>query len=1820
MQPARPRGHAVPLIALTTAVGLAAAGAPAVADDAVPVRQFDFGTATSPVGDGWTGVPDTNRYTAGAGFGIETVGGVDPISRDRTASDVPADAVANDFVLATAWRFLVDVPDRTYDVRVVSGDKLPTASTTKTQVTLEGVVAGTVQARRATSEATFRTTVADGQLTVDLTGEGAGGYVNAIAITPVTGEPGPGPDPEQPVPTLASPQSVRMAHVTSDAVTLRWDEVTDATGYVVSRADAVDGPYTVVAETPPRVVFTTDAVDTSTAHYYRVQARHPSGVSAPSAAAVSTLTGAAPVLPDDGVLSFDLGSGALAPGATRLDATTAWTPQTRAGFVDVSAVTATDRGTADATRSDFVTVGDTELVVDLPAGDYAVALIAGDPQGATDIGLVAEEMTKVQPTTRAAGQTLEMSFDIAVVDGQLNLELAGTAANLASLVITQKSPREAGAEPTVWVTGDSTVQTYTADFAPQAGWGQMIDRFLSDDVTVENKAIGGRSSKNFISQGRLDEVLLSIRPGDYLLVQFGHNDNSYGVDDRYAAPGDYAEYLRTFVDGAVQRGATPVLVTPVSRRSFDAATGAANVSFPQYVEAATALAQETGTALVDLSASSRAYLTEIGPEAATSVFLHVPAGVYPGRPNGTTDDTHFQEYGAIQMARLVAADLAELEIPLAEEVVQVEPPAQVPDQPVGLVAGSVSNAGAQLTWDAVEGADIYQVFGRPSGAGDDAWTLMTTSTLPQAGVVGLTQGTAYDLRVVAVNGRGDSVPSQPVQITTKAPLYAFDLQLAGNPTMAGYLPIDQTTVYTADAGYGFASVTGLGGRDRGTGFDPVPTDLERDFLLPGPGNELRVDVPNGSYAVKVYYGDPLGTGRLGVSLEGKDYGAANGGRGTVADRILQPVLVTDGQLTAVLEGWINGMEITPLQYAPTGLAADDISIDGTQVAVSLSWTGTDDSVGYRVLRRSASATQAEALGDVAGTSFVDTTADVGLEYTYTVVALDPAGTASVPSNAVTLTTVDPDVAPAASPSGLTLDAVNKNDVTLGWDAVDGALFYQVFRADPGADGTPGELRLVGRADGPTYTDTDVLTTVEYVYAVASVNAGGVSDPSATVTSPAVTTLVRQAERLDRSPVAVATDGGVYLGWRMLGLDPDTIAFHVYRDGGRITTEPLTASTNLLDDGGDTGSTYRVSSVVNGIERWATGEFTVWDSQTLDVPLDKPADGVTKDGQPYSYRANDASIGDVDGDGQYEIVLKWDPTNSQDNSRAAYTGTVYVDAYRLDGTRLWRIDLGRNIRAGAHYTQFQVYDLDGDGRAEVTMKTADGTVDGAGVVIGDPRADHRNSGGYVLTGPEYLTVFDGRTGAAIDTVDYTPGRGVVGDWGDTYGNRVDRFLAGVAYLDGEHPSVVFSRGYYTRTVLAAYDFDGSTLTRRWTFDSNDLGDEYAGQGNHQFSVADVDGDQKDEIVFGSLTIDDDGSPLDNTGLGHGDALHVSDFDPSRPGLEVFAAHEEAPSTEGIGATFRDAATGEVLWSIPATKDTGRAAMGDIDPRYAGAEGWAVGGDAAWNSPVGQLRSVTGELIAERIPAANFLTWWDGDLLREVTDHDWDEATRTGVPTISKWDPQATESVEIYRATGTLTSNDTKGNPALQADLLGDWREEIVTRLEDSSALRIATTVDVTEHRLRTLMSDPVYRLGVAWQNTSYNQPPHTSYFLGHGMQAPSAPSIAYTGEDTGPGQRVDGPATAAPRAGHLSIDDPRGSSDGTFTLTVRIPDGQNASSVTWTVDGEVIGSEELVDRTPAEQVATIDVTGLAPGWHDLGCELGNQHGTTDCKPIKVRVKG
>jgi rhamnogalacturonan endolyase len=630
------------------------------------------------------------------------------------------------------------------------------------------------------------------------------------------------------------------------------------------------------------------------------------------------------------------------------------------------------------------------------------------------------------------------------------------------------------------------------------------------------------------------------------------------------------------------------------------------------------------------------------------------------------------------------------------------------------------------------------------------------------------------------------------------------------------------------------------------------------------------------------------------------------------------------------------------------------------------------------------------------------------------------------------------------------------------------------------------------------------------------------------------------ENLGRGAVAVrASEATVYVGWRLLGTDPAEVAFNVYRSAGggvpsKLNARPIAVTTDFVDATADLSLTnvYTVRPVRAGRELAASAPATLGANspirQFLTVPLQRPAGGAVevpagaKTGD-YTYSPNDTSVGDLDGDGEYEIVVKWDPSNARDTASPGLSGRPLLDAYRLDGTRLWRIDLGRNIRAGAHYTQFIVYDLDGDGRAELACKTADGTVDGLGRVIGDGSKDYRSLEvptdgvlvqdaadrryGKVLAGPEYFTIFDGQTGAALATTIYIPGREPQDGWGgiggnggtDNNGNRVDRFLAGVAYLDGRLPSVIMARGYYGRSVLAAWDWRKGQLTSRWVFDSgsapppypNPAASTYSGQGNHSLAVADVDGDGRDEIVYGSMVVDDNGKGLFSTGLRHGDALHVGDLDPARPGLEVFGIHENEEATVELrtpGLALYDARSGQILWSLLPGGDVGRGLAADIDPRYRGAEFWT-------NAPVGLL-DVTGARIADAPPTVNFAVWWDADPLRELLDSNW----------IGKWDWKSSAVIRLLSAAGAASNNGTKATPALSADILGDWREEVIWRADDNQSLRIYTTTIPATDRIQTLMHDPQYRVAIAWQNIGYNQPPHPSFFLGDGMKPPPHPRI------------------------------------------------------------------------------------------------------------------
>ncbi len=580
--------------------------------------------------------------------------------------------------------------------------------------------------------------------------------------------------------------------------------------------------------------------------------------------------------------------------------------------------------------------------------------------------------------------------------------------------------------------------------------------------------------------------------------------------------------------------------------------------------------------------------------------------------------------------------------------------------------------------------------------------------------------------------------------------------------------------------------------------------------------------------------------------------------------------------------------------------------------------------------------------------------------------------------------------------------------------------------------------------------------------------------------------VKQVEHLDRGVVVIPTENGNVVSWRLLVDDPESVTFNVYRNGQKLNNHKLAGETFYLDEGGSANDVYSVGVHQgrggSGLNR--TGNVPVWDAPYLSIPLNKPEDDWVV-GTTYTYSANDASVADLTGDGRYEIIIKWYPSNSNDNL-PSFTGKTMLDAYTLEGEQLWRIDLGQNIRSGAHYTQFLAYDFDGDGRAEIALKTADGTIDGVGTVIGDADADWRNDGGMILDGPEYLTMFDGLTGEALDTIDYIPQRGTVSDWGDNYGNRVDRFLAGVGYLDGEHPSMLFSRGYYTRAVIAAFDWENGKFQSRWVFDSDDGGDSALafGQGAHSLSIGDVDADGMDEIVFGAATIDHDGTLLYSTELGHGDALHMSDIDPNRPGMEIFMVHESAAAyTKGgieYGVELHDAATGEILWHRPSNgADVGRGLSADIDPNYPGMESYGTRGG---------LVAADGTVISNIRPGPiNFVSWWDGDLTRELLDN----------ITISKWDPELLTTHTLLD--GSLydvgSNNGTKATPSLSADIFGDWREEVMWRSNDSTELKIFSTTEPTTYRIPTLMQEPQYRVAIAWQNVGYNQPPHPAFYLG-----------------------------------------------------------------------------------------------------------------------------
>ncbi len=570
------------------------------------------------------------------------------------------------------------------------------------------------------------------------------------------------------------------------------------------------------------------------------------------------------------------------------------------------------------------------------------------------------------------------------------------------------------------------------------------------------------------------------------------------------------------------------------------------------------------------------------------------------------------------------------------------------------------------------------------------------------------------------------------------------------------------------------------------------------------------------------------------------------------------------------------------------------------------------------------------------------------------------------------------------------------------------------------------------------------------------------------------------EHLDRGIYAIKSGNGMFVSWRWNADDADNAEFRLYRDGQLIYTSTAGKATCYQDNGGSTNSKYRVDYVVNGnVESSEDCKFTSGKNY-FDLPLNSPGSG---------YTPNDCVVGDVDGDGQYEIFLKWE-AKALDNSQSGYTDNVYIDCVTLEGKTLWRIDLGKNIRAGQHYTQMCVADFDCDGKAELITKTADGTKDGQGKVIGDGSKDYRNGGGYILSGAEFLTLFDGQTGAAIDTIDFPVPRGNVSSWGDNYGNRVDRFNSGIAYLDGAHPTAIYNRGYYTRMTISAVDVVDRKLSVRWIFDSNNKGSEAAaGQGNHNLMVGDVDADGKQEISMGDCVIDDNGKLLWSSGKGHGDAQHLGDFIPERPGLELWQCHEHGPT---YGVTLFDAKDGKVIFHKDGDKDTGRCCADNVYAGNPGGEFWGA-------RPAKTVLDQKGNSIAGLSLSMNFLIYWDGDLEREMFSG----------TTVSKM--TSTNKIDyIFNADGCESNNSTKAVPCMTVDLFGDWREELIMRTSDNKHLRIWCSGSPTDYRLTTLMHDVQYRAQSCCQQSAYNQPPHVSYFLGTGYALPERPAVTVLG--------------------------------------------------------------------------------------------------------------
>lgn len=923
-------------------------------------------------------------------------------------------------------------------------------------------------------------------------------------------------------------------------------------------------------------------------------------------------------------------------------------------------------------------------------------------------------------------------------------------------------------------------------------------------------------------------------------------------------------------------------------------------------------------------------------------------------------------------------------------------------------------------------------------------------------------------------------------------------------------------MYSADVGYGFTKKVAFM-NDKGTniGSALAPTDekifeviKDYTYTTDADGLEFQVDVPAGTYDVSVYAGLGGEGHTPSIKVNGKDLGTAATAKPNNENELLKSTTVT---LT----------EAGPIIVSSTG------------------------SAGRNMLN--------------------------GL-----IIKTSEAGAFPIPQNVRVSSTA--------------------TSVELTWDAVASADHYTIFRHAPSGDDEYSDTYnntffQIGMTEDTSFTDP-VLTDKIYEYYVIAVGSRDgstieVSDPSETVTntiagSPESGAAVPAENYSDRALVAVKAETGVLVSWRLYESDSSQITFTLKRNGETVYTGP---KTNYMDLAGKAGDSYTLTAS-EGVS--TGGESTVaWAREYQEFTLQAPADQTMPDGSITSFTSNDMSVGDLDGDGELELIVKWYPDNAKDNSQDGYTGTTILDAYDIDiatgkATLMWRIDLGLNIRSGAHYTQYQVWDFDGDGKAELICKTADGSttydrnlnetghvgaVSMASLDISkagtpaeyDFRKHTAKRTGRIVLGDEYLTAFDGETGEIIDSANYVPFRGPYDEktqtwdtshWGykgsslaeanDGYANRADRFLSGTGYVDGGCAAAIFTRGYYDRTAITAWKLTDGKLVMQWTFDAPDRS-EYAGQGNHGLSINDVDNDGYDEVVFAGLVVDHNGVPMANTHWGHGDAMHVSDWNGDGK-LEVYKVNEEH-----WGAGVYDPATGEILWFEETGGDTGRGVAGDIDPRYLGAE--------MWHSLDTHTHDVDGNIIYEAKPSQNFTIFWDGDLLTEMFDSN---NSKDLVPQVQKWNYDELVQEVLVQADGTQLNNGTKANAGLVADIYGDWREEFIVRdSADQNKIRIYSTTIETEYSFPCLLEDRAYREGVAWQNVAYNQPANVTYLLSNGLH-----SAVITDAD-----RTTDTATIHWEA---ASDGKYGHSIGGYRI-YRVAAGIDAASSEYVLVGEVDGS-------------------------------------------------